>query len=107
MASGLLGNIAPAANTLSNLYVVPASTLTSCTVNAVNTGTNAASVRIALSSSGTPDISEYIEYGAPLLVQGDLLERTGLVINASKNIVVWANTSSVSFTVYGFEETIV
>ena len=106
MSSGLLGNVAPAAGTLANLYVVPSATLTSCTINAVNTGTSAANIRIALSSNPTPLISEYIEYSAELLAQGDLLERTGIVIDASKMIVVWANTASVSFTAYGFEETI-
>ena len=54
MASGILGQSAPSATTDTTVYTVPASTLAVLSVSVTNRGAAAATVRIALSASGTP-----------------------------------------------------
>jgi len=106
MASGILGTSNPAATTLTTLYTVPASKLTTLTFTAVNRVSTPAYVRVAIATSGTPAASEYIEYDVVLGGLGATLERTGIVLDASKRVVVYASTADVAFNVYGFEETV-
>jgi hypothetical protein len=60
-------------------------------------------VRLAIASTGTPSNSEWLEYDTVLPANG-ILERTGLVAQATKNVVVYFSTSNGSVSVYGFEE---
>ena len=46
--------------------------------------------------------AEFIEYDVNLLAKG-VLERTGLVLDAGKLIVVYSNTASLSASCYGIE----
>ena len=105
MATGRLGtaNITSTSNT--TVYTVPSSTFSVVSVNIVNRSSSAAAqIRIAISSSGTPGADEYIEYDSSLVANG-VLERTGLVIDAAKNIVVQTPTATptISVVVYGIE----
>lgn len=106
MASGILGQVGiSTASTNHTVYTVPSSTLAVANVNIVNRSASSATVRLAVSSTDTPDDSEYLEYDASLDAQG-VLERSGIVINASKNIVAYASTTAVSVAVYGIEESV-
>jgi len=105
MATGRLGtaNITSTADT--TVYTVPASTFSVVSVNVVNRSSSAtASIRIAVASSATPGAAEYIEYDSSLVANG-VLERTGIVMDASKLIVVSTPTAtpSLSVVVYGIE----
>jgi hypothetical protein len=105
MATGRLGiaNITSTANT--TVYTVPATTFSVVSVNIANRSSSAsAAIRIAISSSATPDVSEYIEYDAALVANG-VLERTGIVMDAGKLIVVQTPTATpaLSVVVYGIE----
>lgn len=102
MASGILGQSAPSAATNTTVYTVPSATTATFNVNIVNTGTSVASVRLAISATGTPGASEWIEYGAEVLA-GGVLERSGFVAQATKNVVVYTDTATVSVSVYGYE----
>lgn len=102
MASGILGTADLVAATNTTLYTVPASTFTVATVSICNRGSAPVLVRIALSATATPANSEYIEYNITIPPSG-VVERTGLVLNATKNIVVYSNTASVSAVVFGIE----
>ena len=103
MASGILGQSAPSATTNTTVYTVPASKVASFTVNVANRGATAMTVRVALAATGTPSNSEFIEYDASIVANG-VLERTGLVAGAGKNVVVYCSTANASVSVYGFEE---
>jgi hypothetical protein len=104
MASGILGQSAPSATTNTTVYTVPAAKTATFNINIVNTSTGVALVRIAVSATATPATSEYIEYGATVLANGGVLERTGIVANTTKNVVVYSTVSGLSVSVYGYEE---
>ena len=105
MATGRLGiaNITTTADT--TVYTVPASTFSVVTVCVVNRSSSAAAdIRIAVASSATPAAGEYIEYDADIVANG-VLERTGIVMDAGKLIVVQTPTAtpSLSVVVMGIE----
>ena len=104
MASGILGTQASlSANTLTTVYTVPASTVAYVNFNIVNTNATAVSVRVAISATGTPTGAEYIEYQAEIAGYG-ILERTGIALQSTKNLVVLSDTANVSVSAYGVEE---
>ena len=104
MASGILGQFAPSAATNTTVYTVPSAKIATFNINIVNRNTAVATIRIGVSATGTPGNTEWIEYGAQILANGGILERTGLVAQAAKNVVVFSDVASTSVTVYGYEE---
>jgi hypothetical protein len=102
MATGRLGVADLSAATNTTLYTVPASTFSVVTISVVNRGASSATIRIAIASSATPADSEYIEYDTSLSAKG-VLERTGVVLDAGKLLVVRSNSASVNAVVYGIE----
>lgn len=102
MATGRLGTLDMSAATYQTLYTCPSNTFTVLTVNIVNRGASTATVRVAIASAATPTNAEFIEYDVNLLAKG-VLERTGLVLDAGKLIVVYSNTASLSASCYGIE----
>ena len=102
MPTGRLGVADLAATTNTTLYTVPATTFSVVSVSLCNRGASAVTVRIAMSSTGTPSDSEYLEYDVSITAKG-VLERTGIVMDAGKNIVVRASNTGVSALCYGIE----
>ena len=102
MATGRLGiaDLSAAADT--SLYTVPADTFAVVTVSLCNRSRGTRSVRIAVASAATPTNAEYIEYDADILANG-VLERTGIVMDASKLLVVRGDSTLVSAVAYGIE----
>lgn len=106
MASGILGQEALSATTNTTVYTVPASTLSIVNINIVNrSSSTAASVRVALASTATPQTSEWIEYDASIISNG-VLERSGLAMNAGEKVIVYASTANCSVSVYGLEQSV-
>jgi hypothetical protein len=103
MATGLLGQAALSAATNTSVYVVPATTFTVFSVSVLNRGSTTVAIRLALSASATtPTTAEYIEYDVQIAPNG-VLERTGLMMNAAKYLVVYASNANVSVSAYGIE----
>ena len=102
MATGRLGiaDLSAAADT--SLYTVPADTFAVVTVSLCNRSTGTRSVRIAVADAATPTNAEYIEYDTELLGNGSV-ERGGIVLDAGKKIVCYANSTDCSAVVYGIE----
>jgi hypothetical protein len=109
MPSGFLGKSNPAANTWVNIYTVPTAKVASISINAVNQSTTTATVDFVISTSSTSGgiaLTEYIEFGGDLSGKGSVLERTGLLTDATNGKYIWvrATSANVAFQVYGYEE---
>jgi hypothetical protein len=102
MATGRLGIADLSAATNTTLYTCPASTFTVATVSVCNRGASTCTVQLAIASAATPAAAEYIEFDATLSSKG-VLERTGIVLDAGKLLVVRSSATSVSAVVYGIE----
>ena len=105
MATGRLGvaNITTTADT--TIYTVPSSTFSVVSVSICNRNSStAATIRVAVASSATPAATEYIEYDTSLVANG-VLERTGLVMDAGKILVVTVSsaTPTISVVAMGIE----
>ena len=107
MATGRLGtaNIT-AATTNTTIYSCPASTFSVVSLNVCNRNSStAATIRIAISSSTSPSVDEWLEYDTSIAASG-VLERTGLVLDSTnKYLVVYISsaTPTISCVAYGIE----
>lgn len=103
MATGILGTpTSMPGSTDTTIYTVPSANFAVLTVNICNRGSTDATVRLATAASDTPTNGEYIEYGATIL-PGGVLERSGIVLDATKKIVAWSDSTDVSVVAYGIE----
>lgn len=102
MATGRLGTADLSAATNTTVYTVPANTFSVVSVSICNRGGSNATVRIAVAASSTPTGDEYLEYGSTILPNG-VLERTGIVMDAAKLLVVYSSNTSVNAVVMGIE----
>ena len=102
MATGRLGTADLAAATDTTVYTVPSDTFAVVTVSLCNRSASPRSVRVAVCDTGTPGDDEYVEFDAEVLANG-VLERTGLVLDAGKLLVVRSSGIDVSAVVYGIE----
>lgn len=110
MATGRLGSTSLGSSTNATVYTVPTGYYAVLNVNFTNTSTSTVTVRLALASNaGSVAAAEWIEYGVSIPPNG-VLERTGIVADAAKNVIAWASTSTsgtlgscVNVNVFGIE----
>jgi len=101
----VLGQLNPAANTLSNVYTVPAatqaviSTITVCNQTATN-----ASYSIAVANNGAADnASHYIIRGGVVPAADSIGISLGLTLDASDQVRCNTNSANISFNIFGSE----
>lgn len=102
MATGILGQANPTASTDTTVYTVPAATTGTFNISVNNTGNLTAIVNVAIAAAATPTAAEYIEWETTL-GPGAVLERTAIVAQATKRVVVNCSTSNCAVSVYGYE----
>jgi hypothetical protein len=102
MATGRLGAADLTAATNTPLYTVPADTFSVVTLSICNRGNAAITVRVAVASLSTPTNAEFIEYDTEILAKG-VLERTGIVMDANKILVVRSSATNISAVAMGIE----
>ena len=102
MARGRLGHADLTGGANTSLYTVPANNFAIVTLSVCNRGNAAVSIRVSVSSAGTPADSEYIEYDVELLPKG-VLERSGIAMAAGQIMVVYSSAPNVSAVAFGIE----
>lgn len=102
MATGRLGAQDLVAATNTTVYTCPTDTFAVVSLSICNRSNSAVSVRVAVSDAATPTAAEYIEYDSEILAKG-VLERTGLVMQAGKYLVVRSSIANVSAVAFGIE----
>lgn len=102
MATGRLGIADLAAATNTTLYTVPVDTFTVLTLSIVNRTASVITARVAIASTASPANGEFIEYDVQITANG-VLERTGIVMDAGKLLVVRTSAANASAVCYGIE----
>ena len=107
MANGILGSADLAATTYTGIYLVPEDNFSVVTVNVVNKNSSSINVRLAIAKTDPtgatiPAADDYLEYETEILPNG-VLERTGIVIDASRQIYAYSTSTNTGVMVYGIE----
>lgn len=103
----VLGQSAPVATTLTDLYTVPGATMTvQSSITACNTSSTATSFRLAVRVAGaTIDNSHYIYYDEPLAGNSTFTLTLGITLATTDVVSVYATDATVSFNMFGAEYT--
>lgn len=101
----VLGQVAPAAATLTDIYTVPAAnSAVISTLAACNTGLASTTIRIAIRPGGAAaNIKHYIVYDTPVSTGDSLFFTIGTTLAATDVVSVYANLATVSFSAFGSE----
>ena len=102
MASGRLGAADLVSATDTTVYEVPTDNYAVVTLSVCNRGNQAIGVRVAVAAADTPTAAEYIEWETEVLAHG-VLERSGIVMDAGKKLVVYSSSSNTSAVAFGIE----
>lgn len=101
--NGVLGKVKTIANLNQIVYTVPAKTVSTATISALNTGSANATIRIFITTTPeAPDIGDAIEYGA-VITPGGVIERSCMPVGAGESIIIHSTVTGVSIRVAGFE----
>ena len=104
----VLGQVAPNANTVSNVYTVPAATQAIVsTIMIVNRNNNAnATYRIAVQPGGAALANQhYIAFDAPIAALDTVALSLGITLGNTDIISVYSANANLSFSVFGTEIT--
>ena len=102
MASGILGRSNLSSGTNTAVYTVPADTFAVVSVSILNRSNNGAAIRLAVSDTSTPTAADWLEYDTTLDPK-QVLERTGIVMQAGTVLVVYSSIANVNAVAFGIE----
>jgi len=103
----VLGQSNPAANTNADLYTVPSSTSAVCsTIVICNQAASAATFRVAVRPAGAGiATAQYISYDTNVNANDSITMTIGITLATTDVVTVRANTTTVSFNLFGSELT--
>lgn len=103
----VLGQAAPSATTLTDLYTVPAST--SVVVSSIvvcNRSATATTFRVSVAIAGAADANpQYLYYDVALPGNDTFIATVGLTLAATDKVRVYTGAATVTFQVFGTELT--
>jgi hypothetical protein len=101
----VLGQLSPAATTLSTLYTVPSITQTTVSgISICNTGSSPATIRLAVAVAGAADnVKQYIYYDYVIAAKDTLIVVMGMTLNETDVVKVYASATNVAFNIFGVE----
>jgi hypothetical protein len=107
MANGILGSADLAATTYTPIYLVPEDTFSVVTVSICNKNATSITVRLAVAKTDPtgatlPAADDYLEHETEILPNG-VLERTGIVIDESRQVYARSSAANTVVMVYGIE----
>jgi hypothetical protein len=101
----VLGQLHPAATTLSTLYTVPdlVQTTTSSLV-VCNTSSGNTDFRVSIAVAGAADnIKQYIYYDQAISAKHSVVSIMGLTLNEGDVVRVYSGNGNISFSLFGVE----
>lgn len=103
----VLGQVNPAATTLTTLYTVPASTSTTVSsVYVCNQAASAATFRISIQvAAGADNAKQYLYYDTEVPANDTFVATVGLSLAATDVVKVYASSTTLSFSAFGVEVT--
>ena len=103
----VLGQSNPAANTNTDLYTVPATTSTVCSTLVIcNQAATGATFRVAVRPAGASiTTSQYLSYDTNINANDSITLTIGITLATTDVITVRANSTTVSFSLFGSEIT--
>jgi hypothetical protein len=101
----VLGQVNPAATTLTDLETVPAATqVVISTITVANLGSVTDTFRIAVRPAGEAIANKhYISYGATINAGDTKTLTIGITLAATDVVSVWAGTADLAFNAFGSE----
>lgn len=100
---GILGRSDLAANTDTTIFTVASNKTSTFNISICNRNSETVFVNVALSDTATPADADYIEFNTAI-DSNSVLERTGIVLDGDKKLIVKSTAANVSVVVFGFEE---
>lgn len=104
----ILGQVAPAANTTSNVYTVPAATQAVVSSIVIVNRNNSANCtyRVAAQQAGAALANQhYVAYDAPIAALDTVALSLGITLGNTDVISVYSANANLSFSVFGTEIT--
>lgn len=101
----VLGQLSPAATTLSTLYTVPATTQTTVSsISVCNTGSSPVTIRISVAVANASDnVKQYVYYDYVIAAKDTLIVVMGMTLNETDVVKVYASATNVAFNIFGVE----
>jgi len=103
----VLGQVAPAATTATDLYTVPGATSTVVsTLLVCNRGATSATFRVSVRVAGAADATkQYLYYDVAIAKNDTFTATLGVSLAATDVITVYAGNANLSFSAFGQEKT--
>ena len=103
MASGVYGKTDVAATTWTEVVAAPASGIKVVTLSVANRTGSAIAISVALrDAAGNVTDADHLESGVSLPANG-VLERTGIVLDTSNGLHVYAGATGITAVAYGMD----